>query len=164
MALCLQLLPQLGKVLDDPVVDHHDLLVAVRMGMRVDHRGTPMRGPPGVADSETALGHLFGQAVDQGVDLGGALDDRGLPLSLVEDGDPGGVVAAVLEPLQALHDDGCGRPLAQVADDPAHACGLLYSQPGRAQTSEPVCKFSLNGDGGQKVTARHLATPPERPR
>src|SRR6266568_973618 len=58
--------------------------------------------------------------VDQRIDLGGALYDGGLAIRLVEDGDPGRIIAAVLEPLEALHDDGRRRALAQVANNPAH--------------------------------------------
>ena len=126
MALRLQVLPQLGEVLDDAVVDHHDLLVAVGVGMGIDDGGTPVRGPAGVADAEPASGHLLGESLDQGVDLGGALHDGGLAIRLVEDGDPGRIIAAVLEPLEALHDDGRRRSLAQVANNPAHIPAASY--------------------------------------
>src|SRR5437899_1471063 len=92
--------------------------------MAVDHRGGSVRGPAGVPDAQAAGGHFLGEPVDQGVDLGRALDHRGLVRVLVVDRHPGRVVATVLEALQALHDDGSRRALTQVADDPAHT---LYS-------------------------------------
>src|SRR6266480_466995 len=120
VALRLQVLPQLGEVLDDAVVDHHDLFVTVGMRVRVDDRGTAVRRPAGMADAEPADRHLLGEALDQRIDLGGALYDGGLAIRLVEDGDPGGIIAAVLEPLEALHDNRRRRALAQVANNPAH--------------------------------------------
>ena len=126
MALRLQVLSQLGEVLDDAVVDHHDLLVTVGVRMGIDDGGTPVRGPAGVADAEPAGGHLLGEALDQRVDLGGALYDGGLAVRLVENGDPGGIIAAILEPLEALHDDGRRRSLAQVANNPAHIPAASY--------------------------------------
>src|SRR3989475_9553590 len=94
--------------------------MAVGVRMRVDDGGTAVRGPAGVADAEPADGHLLGEALDQRIDLGRALHDGGLTIRLVEDRNPGGIVAAVLEPLEALHDDGRRRALAQVANNPAH--------------------------------------------
>src|SRR5258705_5457344 len=38
----------------------------------------------------------------------------------VDDGQPGGVIAAILETFQALEYDGCRRPLAGVSYDPTH--------------------------------------------
>src|SRR2546426_12833192 len=94
--------------------------------MRVDDGGTAVRGPAGVADAEPADGHLLGEALDQRIDLGRALHDGGLTIRLVEDRNPGGIVAAVLEPLEALHDDRRRRALAQVANNPAHIPAASY--------------------------------------
>src|SRR5207245_11728511 len=85
------------------------------------------------ADFPVPGGHLLRQPFDQGVELGRARDDGGVVGLLVQDGDAGGVIAPVLEAPQALHDDGRGRTLPQVADDPAHL-SLLSSQTEPAPT------------------------------
>jgi len=121
----LQVTPELGKVFDDPVVDDHDLPGAVCMRVGVDDRGTAVGRPAGVADAEVADRHFFRNALDQGVDLGGALYQGCFPVLVVEDRDARRVVPTVLEPLQALDDDGRGLALAQVPDDPAHIASYL---------------------------------------
>ena len=140
MAARLQVPAQLGKVLDDPVVDHHDLLVAVGVRVGVDDGRAAMGRPAGVADAEPTLGHLLGQALDQGVDLGGALHHGGLAVRLVEDRDPGGVIAAVFQPLEAVHDDGRRRALTQIPDDPAHAASYVPT-PGAIKRANSVRSF-----------------------
>ncbi len=141
MAAPLQVFAQLGEVFDDPVVNHHHLLVAVGVGMRVDDRRPSVRRPAGVANAKATLGHLLGEPLDQGVDFGGALDDRGLAVGLVEDRHPGGIVASVLEPLEAIHDDGCRRALTQVPDDPAHIAASYIPTQGVVKRANSVRSF-----------------------
>src|SRR5438552_2545220 len=159
MAAGLQLFAQLGEVFDDPVVDHHDPLVAVGGGMGIDHRRATVGSPPGVADAEPALGHLLGQPLDQGVDLGGALHDRGLAVRLVEDGDAGGIIATVLEPLEALHDDGGRRALAQVADDSTHAAASYVPRLGANKRTKSVRSFGETRGSAQGYGAGDGETP-----
>jgi len=52
----LQLGPELGEILDDPVVDHTDPAVRREMRMGVAVGGAAMRGPPGVPDGGGAFG------------------------------------------------------------------------------------------------------------
>ena len=142
MAAGLKVFAQLGEVFDDAVVNHHDLLVAVGVGVGIDDRRPSVGRPTSVADAEAALGHLFGEPLDQGVDFCGALHDGGLAVSFVEDGDPGRIVATVLEPLEAVHNDGCRRALTQVADDPAHIAASYIPTEGVVKRANSVRSFS----------------------
>src|SRR6202035_1418578 len=145
----LKLFAQLREVFNDAVVDHHDPLVAVGVGMRGDHRRAAVGRPARVADAEVALWHLLGQALDQGVDLGGALYDRGLAIGVVEDRDAGGIIATVLEPLEALHDDGSRGALAQVADDPTHAAASYVPRLGANKRAKLVRSFGETREPAQ---------------
>ena len=118
-------------VLDDAVVHHRDGAVRaqVRVGVGVVRRavGCPSR----VSDAQLAakpfgenrfeLGELAGRLVDAHRAAGDQRDARG-------------VVAAVLEPFQARHQDRSGGPVADVSDDSAHGAGLLFDP----QRSSPM--------------------------
>ena len=109
-------------VLDDAVVHHRDRAVRahVRVGVGVGRRsvGRPSRVP----DAELAANPLREDRFELG-ELAGRLVDahRGAG----DQCDAGGVVAAVLEPLEARHQDRSGAPVAYVSDDSAHGAGLL---------------------------------------
>src|SRR5437588_4101517 len=120
MSFRLELGLQLGEVLDDPVVDNEDLAVAVGVRVGVDVGRLAVGGPACVADPEVARGHVRLELPDQGVDLGLGLGDAGpagqaWPGGL-EDRHPRGVVAPVLQALQALHEGRSGLTAAEVAD------------------------------------------------
>ena len=118
----LQFLAQLGVVLDDPVVDDRDLArrVAVRVGVAV---GRPaVGGPAGVAEpgaAREARGVGLGQRRFEVGQATGTPPDR-QPAGAVEQGDAGGVVAAVLHPAQRVDDDSASIPRPDVADDSTH--------------------------------------------
>ena len=120
----LQLLAQLGEVLDDPVVDHEDAAVAVRVRMRVDVGRPAMCRPAGMPDAEVSGRldrlDLGDQVVDLRLRLGDAGADGRSRLRGLQHGHPGRVIAAVLEALEALQEHRGGFALAQVSDDPAH--------------------------------------------
>ena len=111
---------ELGEVLDDAVVHHGD--PASDVGVGVAFGGAPMGGPAGVADAGLARQGLgledrfqFAQlawgapAFQHAVDLGGH---------------PGGVIAAIFEPAQAV--DQTRRHLSRPdnTDNAAHCCCL----------------------------------------
>src|SRR5581483_5650640 len=77
-----------------------------------------------VPDAQLAGWHVCLELGDQRVDLGLGLGDArpgGLARAgQLEDGYAGGVIAAILQPLEAVHQDGGCLSVAQVADDPAH--------------------------------------------
>ena len=111
---------QLAVVLDDPV-QHDRELAVVAAGQRV-----------GVLLGDCAVGRPAGVAEpgrrDGAVRAGGVLEHLEVtdrphvvePIVLAE-GEPGGVVTAVLEPLEALEKEVLTRSPSDVPDDPAHA-------------------------------------------
>ncbi len=125
-ALGQQLLAQLGVVLDDAVVDHGQAALVRHVRVRVDVGGPAVGGPAGVADAHEAGGHgalleLLGEVGELARLL------AVVQLAAVHHGDAGGVVSAVFESTQPLHQDvesavltGRGG-LADVSDDSAHA-------------------------------------------
>ncbi len=109
---------QLVEVLDDAVVDHDEPSGRVHVGMGVDVARLAVRRPPRVTDADGAVeGVAFEQRPEPG----------DLPLRLpnvdatVGHGDPGGVVAPVLESTQPVEDEGRGLPWADISHDSAHA-------------------------------------------
>ena len=120
----LQLFAELGEVLDDPVVDHEDAAMAIRVRMRVDVGRPAMCRPARMPDAEVPCGldrlDLGDQVVDLRLRLGDAGADGRPRLRGLKHGYPGRVIAAVLEALQALQEHRGRFALAQVADDPAH--------------------------------------------
>src|SRR5207244_8950325 len=127
VTLRLELRLELGGVLDDAVVNHEDLAVAVRVRVGVDVGRFAVRGPARVANAELACGHVRVELLDQGVDLGLGLGDagpgRGAILGQLEDGYARRVVATVFEPFEALHEDRRRFTAVAIADDP----GQLYT-------------------------------------
>ena len=136
-ALGLEALAQLGEVLDDPVVHERDAALAaeVRVGVAVGRRA--VRGPAGVAD---AGGHLRQRGVGDGLlevgQLAGLLVGQQRPVE--HERDPGGVVAAVLEPSQALDHHVLRRLLADVAHDSAHGRESIGGR-GRGPVARGAC-------------------------
>ena len=119
MAARLEPVAQLAEVLDDPVVDDRDRAgaVPVRMGVEVVRPavGRPasvgqadrgVRGP--VGDRRLEIDQLAGPLLDEQV--AGVVDER----------DPGRIVAAVFEALEPFDEDGARLPRTGVPDDAAH--------------------------------------------
>ena len=118
--VALELVAQLGEVLDDAVVHHRDaaLLAEVRVG--VDVVGGAVGGPAGVADA--GRGRPAAAAPRS--------PSRGWPslparlsetiVAAVDESDAGGVVAAVLQTPESLDHDVARLLVADVPHDPAH--------------------------------------------
>ncbi len=123
-----QPIAELAEVLDDPVVDDRDpaRAVDVRMGVKVVR---PAVGrPAGVGQADGRVGRAVGDRgleVDQ---LAGPLLDEHVA-ALVHEGDPGRVIAAVLEALQPLDEDRSRLAGTRIADDPAHPRSCLLANP-----------------------------------
>src|SRR5436190_53254 len=116
-ALLLQLVAQLAKILDNAVV--HDGEAISGMGMRVAFGGPAVGCPAGVPDSDAAFERLVGKPrfkIAQ-LTLGAAPSD----LAALQRGHPGGVIAAVFEPLERIHKQGCDRLTSENAHNSAHA-------------------------------------------
>ena len=101
--------------------------------MGVDPVGSPVSGPAGVGDAAPAGWQSAVERRREITDLSRALlDGEG---AAVQDGQSGGVVAPVLEALQALQKNRGGRAGTQVADDAAHG---RFSSFGRFVITPPV--------------------------
>ena len=113
-----QLALQLEVVLDDAVVDDDDAAGAVAVGMGVLLGRAAVRGPARVADAVLAVERVGLDGVLEAGELPGAPAqvDGALP----HHRDAGRVVAAVLEPAQAVDEDRDDRLGPDVADDAAH--------------------------------------------
>ncbi len=110
--------PERPVVLDDAVMDDGDPPRAVQVGMGVPIRGHPVGGPAGVGDPQGPVDRGVREVGFQLGDLALGLPDAQTPP--VHHGQPRGVVAPVLQPLQAREED-LGRAVgADVADDAAH--------------------------------------------
>ena len=104
------------EILDDAVVDDGDALGRVRVRVQFGRRA--MRRPARVADAGGAGERLCLEPRFEVDEL--AAGPAAFEVPVLERGDPGGIVAAVFEPLQRIHDLWRDRPLAENADDPAH--------------------------------------------
>ena len=115
------LVAQRLEALDDAVVHEGDAAVGdVRMRVRLAR--SAVRGPARMRDPGGAAQGALPDAVGQGTDLpqgASAIDAR--PVG--DYGQSRGVVAPVLEPLQALEQDARDVPIGDGADDSTHAAG-----------------------------------------
>ena len=119
----LQLVLQSEVVLDDAVVHHHDVALAIAVRMRVLFRGTSVRGPARVAD---AVGAVNGVQLRMASSRLRSLPDarRSCSYLSVHHGDARRVVPAVLQLRRPSIMT--GRPFrTDIANDSAHAVGLL---------------------------------------
>ena len=133
-ALRRQFVAELAKILDDAVMDDGDGLG--RMRMRVGFGRGAVRRPPRVADPRTSGQRRRGERrlqVPQ-LALGPAPDDA----AMIEGRHAGGVVAAILEPLQPF-DELRGHGITrQNANDAAHA-----AQFSRSSRRTPIARECL---------------------
>ena len=114
-----EVLGELAVVLDDPVQDDRELrrlAARERVGVRL---GDPaVRRPARVPETRSRARPVGPRAllqVPKGADGADVVEAVRL-----EERDPGGVVAAVLEPLESLDEQGLALPRADVSDDSAH--------------------------------------------
>ena len=122
MAAALQLLAQLGEVLDDAVVDDGDATVAAGVGMGVDNGRLAVGSPAGMADAAGSVAVDVGKLAFQARNLAHAADDvevsRGTLAHLERDAR--GVIAAIFHTLKARDQDVLCNIRAGVADNSAH--------------------------------------------
>ena len=122
MAAALQLLAQLGEVLDDAVVDDGNAAVAAGVRMGVDDRGLAVGSPASVADTAGSVAIDIGKLALQTRNLAHAADDVEVRRSALAhlERNARGVIAAVLHALKACDQDVLCNIRAGVADDSAH--------------------------------------------
>ena len=100
---------QLAEILDDAVVDDRDLGAHVRMGVAL---GRPaVRRPARVADAGAPCERLVQQAAFEIAQL--ALGAAALEVAVLDRGDAGRVIAAILEPAQRIDEIGRDRLLGR---------------------------------------------------
>ena len=118
VALGGQLALQLEVVLDDAVVDDDDAPGAIAVGVRVLLGRPAVRGPAGVADAVVAVEGGVGKRQLEVRQLARRAAQR--DGAVADDGDPGRVVAPVLETPEALDEDRDDRLAPDVTDDATH--------------------------------------------
>ena len=146
-----QVVLQREKVLDDPVVNHHDTAAAVDVRVRVLVGRVSVRGPPGVPDPDVAVDRMPLHELREAGELARRLAH--LDAAAVHDGDACGIVAAVLQPAQAVQQDRHSRPLTNIAHDAAHTCLRNAPWPTQAH-AEPGAGAKMNEPGGTRGVER----------
>ena len=119
VALQLELVLELQVVLDDAVVDHHDVAGAIAMRMRVLFGGPAVRRPARVADAVGPVHRIHADRVFQVAQFARRAAHRQMIVA-VQDRDPGRVVTAVFEPAQAIQNDGDCSSVPDIADNATH--------------------------------------------
>ena len=114
-----QLVLQRQVVFHDAVMHHHDVALAVAMRVRVLFGGPSVRSPSRVPDSVAAIHRNHADGVFQVAQFALGAAHRQL-LVVTIDGDAGGVVSPVFQPLQALQNNRHGLVPADIAHDSAH--------------------------------------------
>lgn len=144
-----QFVLDLGKVLDDAVV--HDGNAIGEMGVRIAFRRCAMRRPAGVSDADRSGERFFGKPrleIDQL-----ALRPPAIQPPVEDGGDAGRIIAAILEPLQCLHQPSCDWLCPDDADNTAHETTPLLVGPHGPQSLRQRCGSTID---------RHI-TLPENP-
>ena len=116
-ALLLQHLAQFAEILDDAVVDDGD--VVGRMRMRVVLGRLAVGGPARVSDAGMARERLGPQARLEILQL--AFGAAALEMVAFQRGDARGIVAAIFEALERIHQLLRDRAAPENADNAAHA-------------------------------------------
>jgi hypothetical protein len=120
----LQPVAQLAEVLDDPVVNDSDGARAVHVRMGVEVVRAAVGRPPGMGEADSRARRPVEERRPEVGQLARPLLDEELA-GLGDQGDPGRVVAAVLEAPKPLEKDRSGRPGTRVTNDAAHAVECL---------------------------------------
>ena len=132
-----ELRAKLLVILDDAVVHDRDAVARdVRVGVAlVRHAvGRPAR----MCDSEVAGRGVGGERLGELRDLADCPQARDL-CPAVQHGDPGRVIAAVFEALQALDQDRDDVPVSDRSDDAAHGPDILFHRPGAGARPTENC-------------------------
>ena len=116
-ALLFELKPQLAEILDDAVVNHRDVVGGMRMGVVL---GRPaVRGPARVPDAGMARERFGAQSRFKVFEF--AFGAAAVEMIAFERGDARGILAAIFQPLERIHQLLRDRTAPQNADNAAHA-------------------------------------------
>ena len=110
-------------VFDDSVVHHYEMAGGIEMRMRIDLVRQAVRRPAGMAN---ALGGLMKYIQFRCIDLfAQRLDFTGVlhhpDLSIIQTGHAGRIIAPILHPAQAIHQNFRSIPFSKVAYDSTHS-------------------------------------------
>jgi hypothetical protein len=120
MAFVDELRAQRRVILDDAVVHDGKRPRAIEVRVRVFVGGPTVRCPAGVADADVAVQRFaVRQALGESPELAFGLRPK-QRAGIIDDGDPGGIVAAVFEPPQGVHDHRNAITRPDIANDAAH--------------------------------------------
>src|SRR2546430_205221 len=111
-------------VFHDAVVHQRHPGVAVAVRVRVALGGNPVGGPARVRDPARAEHRLALQMLGEPLHAPRELDDR--HAGAVLDRNAGGVVAAILQPAETVHEYGRGLAPPHVSDDATHVTGEQF--------------------------------------
>src|SRR5438132_982943 len=114
-----QLLLERLVILDHAIVNERDLAAGIEMRMRVFVVYFAVRSPTRVADADVTRGGFASDQFGKRRDASGAFARFKLIVA-INDGDSGGVVAAVFESTQSLEQDRRGLSAPDITDDSAH--------------------------------------------
>ncbi len=120
MALGLEELLQGQVVLDDPVVHHHHVALAIAVRVRVLFGGPPVRGPARVPDAVRPVHRVHADGVLEVAQLAFGAADGELAVVAVN-GQPRRIVAPIFEASQSFEDDRNGLLGSDVTHNPAHS-------------------------------------------
>ena len=112
-----ELLAQVAKILDDAVVDHGDAIGGVRMGVVLGRLA--VGGPAGVSDAGMAGERFCLQPRFEVFQF--AFGAAALEMLALQRRNASGIVAAIFESLERIHDLVRDRTAPQNADNAAHA-------------------------------------------
>src|SRR5262249_47321393 len=124
VAFGLKLHFQFEIVLDNPVMYDHNLAGAITVWVGVFFGGAAMGGPAGVTDAIGPFGWGLAQRLFQVAELAGGAANFKLAFP-GDHRDAGGVVSTVFEFAKSLDDDRHNLLRSDIADNSAHARGLL---------------------------------------
>src|SRR2546422_11241513 len=134
-------------ILHDAVVHQRHPGVAVAVRVRVALGGNPVGGPARVRDPARAEHRLALQMLGEPLHAPRELDDR--HAGAVLDRNAGGVVAAILQATQTVHQNRRGLALPHVPDDATHVAGEQFkieatiSGPQSRRAPQPTAAASL---------------------
>ncbi len=113
----LKLFAQFAEILDDAVVNHGEAFSGVRMSIVL---GRPaMRGPARMSDAGVTRERLGSQSRLEILEL--AFGAAALEMVAFECRDAGGIIAAIFQPLERIHQLLRDRAASENADNAAHA-------------------------------------------
>ena len=122
--VALQLLFQLQIIFNDPVVDHHDTLILVKMRVGIHIRRRTMGRPAGMADTKGSGKGL--PAMSQFTKhFQPPLGLYHVNLFSIVNGDPRRIVASVFQFGKTVQKDGRSLFISDISDNSTHSCILL---------------------------------------